>query len=334
MSAQRIIAAMLRTLAICTGLSCAPGVAADSTIPGTGAVTGTVTAAKSYTAAQIYLRSLDKPVTFMVYTSGGKYRAINLLPGTYEATAARRGFASEPQKISLRPGETVTADFALKDADPAPKAGINGPSTVVAYPGRATILDRQVEFIRDYDTLYPPGPGRVVLEHACMSCHGVNVFSQKQWDHAAWDAAITMMSRREGMVGIIVPPGKLTPGDRRLLVDYLAANFGPNAKKRALASDADMPLDEEALRNAMYVEYDIPKANAANARPRGQNPFLDNDGNVWVTDRGHSECHRQARSAHGDAARVSFAGAGRSARDCGRRERDCVVGRKPLAEAR
>jgi hypothetical protein len=119
-----------------------------------------------------------------------------------------------------------------------------------------------------------------------MSCHGVNVFPQKQWDHAAWDAAVTMMSRREGMVGIIVPPGKLNPADRALLVDYLAANFGPNAKKRALATDADMPLDEEALRNAMYVEYDMPKASTPNARPRGQNPFLDNDGNVWVTDRG------------------------------------------------
>src|SRR5262249_9749558 len=44
--------------------------AAESTIPGTGAVVGTVTASKPFTAAQVYLRSAEKPVTFMVYTSG------------------------------------------------------------------------------------------------------------------------------------------------------------------------------------------------------------------------------------------------------------------------
>ena len=71
------------------GAAAAPAIAANSTIAGTGAVTGTVTAAKPFTAAQVYLRSADKPVTFMVYTSGGKYQAINVLPGTYEVNVAR-----------------------------------------------------------------------------------------------------------------------------------------------------------------------------------------------------------------------------------------------------
>jgi hypothetical protein len=46
---------------------------------------------------------------------------------------------------------TTKADVALKDADPTPKPGINGPSTVVGYPGRATITDKDVEFHTDYD---------------------------------------------------------------------------------------------------------------------------------------------------------------------------------------
>ena len=46
-----------------------------------------------------------------------------------------------------------------------------------------------------------------------------------------------------------------------------------------------MPLDEEALGKAMYVEYEMPKVGA-NGRPIGQNPYFDNDGNVWTTDRG------------------------------------------------
>ena len=77
-----LIATMLLAPAFLAGT---PGLAADSTIAGTGAVVGTVTAPKPFTAAQVYLRNLEKPVTFMVYTAGGKYRAINLLAGTYEA---------------------------------------------------------------------------------------------------------------------------------------------------------------------------------------------------------------------------------------------------------
>jgi virginiamycin B lyase len=262
-----------------------PAIAAESTIAGTGAVTVPVTAAKRFTAAQVYLRSTDKPVTFMVYTSGGRYQAINVLPGTYEVSVARRGFASDAQKITVTAGATTTADFALRDVDPTPVAGINGPSTVVGYPGRATITDKNVEFTTDYDKVYPPGPGRQVLERVCMSCHGVTFISLKQWDRAAWNAAIDMMSKRVEGMDTAVPPGKLSPRDRQLLLDYVVANFGPKAKKRALALDADMPLDEEALGKAMYIEYDMPKVGA-NGRPIGQNPYFDPDGNVWTTDRG------------------------------------------------
>ena len=267
------------------GVAAAPAIAADSTIAGAGAVTGTVTAGKPFTAAQVYLRSADKPVTFMVYTSGGKYQAINVLPGTYEVSVARRGFASDPQKVTVTAGATATADFALREADPTPVHGVNGPSTVVGYPGRMTITDKDVEFIKDYDKVYPPGPGREVLERVCMSCHGTTFISVKQWDRAAWNAGIDMMSKRVDGGDTAVPPGKLSPRDRQLLLDYVVANFGPTSKKRVLALDADMPLDEEALGKAMYIEYDMPKVGA-NGRPIGQNPYFDPDGNVWTTDRG------------------------------------------------
>jgi virginiamycin B lyase len=267
------------------GLAWAPGFAAESTIPGTGAVTGTVTAGKPFTAAQVYLRRTDKPVTFMVYTSGGRYQAINVLPGEYELTVGRRGFASEAKKITVQPGTTTVADVALKDADLLPKPGVNGPSTVVGYPGRAMITDKDVEFTTDYDKVYPPGPGRAVLERVCMSCHGVNFYSLRQWDRGAWDAAINMMSKRVNGMDTPVPPGKMTLKERQLLLDYFVTNFGPQSTKRALAIDVDMPLDEAALGKAMYIEYEMPKVGDK-GRPMGQNPYFDNDGNVWMTDRG------------------------------------------------
>jgi virginiamycin B lyase len=274
-------------LAILSGaLCCASSFAVDGpTIPGTGAVSGTVTAAKPFTAAQVYLRNAEKGVTFMVYTSGGKYQAVNLYPGDYEVTVARRGFAADPQKITVAAGASVKADFALKTADPAPKPGINGPSTVVAYPGRATVTEPDAVFFTDYNKVYPPGPGRQVLERVCMSCHGVNFFALRTLDRAAWDAVINMMSKRNNGMDTSVPPGKMSLKERELLLDYLATNMGPDAKKRALAIDSDMPLDEQALGKAMYVEYEMPKVGQ-NGRPIGQNPYFDHDGNVWTTDRG------------------------------------------------
>src|SRR5258705_13867287 len=75
-----------------------PNAAAEGpTIAGPGAVSGTVTAGKPFTAAQVYLRNAEKGVTFMVYTAGGKYQAINLFPGEDELTVGRRGLRAYPQ---------------------------------------------------------------------------------------------------------------------------------------------------------------------------------------------------------------------------------------------
>src|ERR1700688_4528618 len=92
-----------------------PATAAESTIKGTGVVTGTVTGPKPFTAAHVYLRGQEKPVTFMVFTAGGRYQAINVLPGTYRITAERRGFAPVAQKGTVKAGETGTAGLKMKD---------------------------------------------------------------------------------------------------------------------------------------------------------------------------------------------------------------------------
>ena len=147
-----------------------PATAVESTIKGTGVVTGTVTGPKPFTAAHVYLRGQEKPVTFMVFTAAGKYQAINVLPGTYRITAERRGFAPVAQTVTVKAGETVTADLKMNDG-PDVASNVNGPATVTGYPGPGPITG-DVEFVSDYDKLYPPGPGRVVLERTCMACHG------------------------------------------------------------------------------------------------------------------------------------------------------------------
>src|SRR6266702_1015029 len=80
----------------------APARAQDAAqIAGTAAVSGIVEAPKPFKAAQVHLLNVDKNVLFMVYTSGGRYRAVNLFPGNYEVTVRVDGLAGNPQKIEL-----------------------------------------------------------------------------------------------------------------------------------------------------------------------------------------------------------------------------------------
>src|ERR1700688_4816725 len=52
-----------------------PGAAS---LQGMGSVSGTVTAAKPFKAAQVYIRNVDKRVLYMVYTNAGAFRAVAL----------------------------------------------------------------------------------------------------------------------------------------------------------------------------------------------------------------------------------------------------------------
>ena len=49
-------------------------------ISGTGSLSGKVQAPKPFKAARVYAKNVDKNMLFMVYTSAGRFRAVNLLP--------------------------------------------------------------------------------------------------------------------------------------------------------------------------------------------------------------------------------------------------------------
>ena len=70
---------------------------------------------------------------------------------------------------------------------------------------------------------------------------------------------------------------------------YLTKNFGPDSPKRSLEIP-EMPVDEQALAKAMYVEYFLPPLDASQlegTRTRQtHDPHFDGDGNVWYTDDG------------------------------------------------
>ena len=255
------------------------GAADAPSLAGMATISGAVDAPKPFKAAQVHLMNTEKNVLFMVYTSGGRYRAVNLFPGRYEITVRKPGLAADPKSVVVAANGAETVNFSLREQAAQPlRQGEFGFTTQRA--GEVKLLS--------YDELYPRGPGRVVLEKTCLYCHGNNFFPIKQLAEPQWNHFIDYMLGKDNERGAMVPAGTLTEKDRAVLLAYLTQNFGPQSEKRGLKSDADFPLDEAALGKAMYVEYYLPldpKLDAGNKQRRTQEPHFDPSGNVWYTDR-------------------------------------------------
>jgi len=222
---------------------------------------------------------------YMVYTVGGHYQAMQLFPGEYEVSVKTKGQQSDVQKLTLASGQTATVNLSMHPATAAERAG-------------------NVQELK-YDEIYPPGPGKAVAEKTCVYCHGQNFLPARQWDEAKWDDAITKMTGRESEQGLMIRPNEMSPQERAVLLEYLVANFGPDSKPRAVKVEIDPPVDEANLAKAEYIEYYFnvdPPGQGVNdpqykrpggtegfaaGRRMGQDPQLDKDGNVWVTDRGY-----------------------------------------------
>jgi virginiamycin B lyase len=242
----------------------------------TGTVSGRVEAPKPFKAAQVYVRNVDKNILYMVYTSGGRYRAVNLFPGNYEVSVRKSGFESDTKKVAVKLGERTTADFTLHE----------GKMESVKQGAYGLHDDLDVQLV-SYDELYPPGPGRELVQ-PCIVCHGRNFLPSHQWTTGQWNSALDLMMSPEFPGGPEIMPGNISQQDREKEVDYLTRNFGPNGPKKGLKVAVEMPLDEQVLAKAMYVEYYLPldpQLDAKNKKRLAQDPHFDNEGNVWYTDR-------------------------------------------------
>ena len=132
------------------------------TLDGTGSLFGSVTASSEFKAAQVFALNTDKQIQYVVYTSGGDYRAINLLPGNYQVRVEKRGFESDVHSVVVNEGQNTAVDFSLREVFGG--TGVAGAAELVPY-----------------DTLYPPGPGRVALEKNCTFCHNENYLPSRHW---------------------------------------------------------------------------------------------------------------------------------------------------------
>jgi streptogramin lyase len=115
-------------------------------------------------------------------------------------------------------------------------------------------------------------------------------------------ATKTAESYAEGLLSYRASALRFSRQDREDLLNYMVKNFGPDATPRAVRVDQEMPLDEAKLSKSMYIEYYLtpdPPGQGINApeyakltggfthRRAGQDVRFDQEGNVWLTDRGY-----------------------------------------------
>lgn len=240
-------------------------------IAGTGELSGKVSAPSQFTAAKVFAHLKDKNITYMVFTQNGAYQTVNVMPGTYEVWAEKPGFAATKQTVVVAPEKKATVDIAFATA-PA------GPS----YIGSRN-TDRKVE---SFDQIYPPGPGRDILQRTCFVCHGWNFLPGMPQSREGWGAAVDFMttSPRFGVKGAapFLSQERLPQADREVLLDYLGKNIGENAPLRVVAGEPDAPKDEAVLGKAQYMQYSLPNTEQFTHRSLHDVGF-DRKGNVWVT---------------------------------------------------
>ena len=76
----------------------------------------------------------------------------------------------------------------------------------------------------------PPGPGKETFVHSCSTCHATNTVTAQKKTADARDETVNQMRNRGADV---------SDADQKLIVQYLAANFG--AKQADSAPDSTPP---------------------------------------------------------------------------------------------
>ncbi len=262
-------------LALALGL--AP-LARAAVLPGFGEISGRI-AAPQGAIVPVYLYNAEKRVGYAVFAVDGRYRATQLFPGRYDITVRKADLEMSPVTVEVAADGKAQADLAPRRV-PAP------PNYTGGHTYRSVVVE-------PYERVYPAGAGRRILERTCIVCHGVNFLPGRQFDRRTWEAFVHYMTRepafRNG--GIVqapslVDPARISDADMPVLLDYLAANFGPSSKVRAVQQEQEPQLDPAALSKAMYIEYRFPNTPSMALRWT-QEPHFDLDGNVYVTDRGN-----------------------------------------------
>ena len=182
-----LTSALILAAAVAGRLEGTPQVAHAAVPPGLGALSGAVQSATPVKAAQVLIRNVDKRILYMVYTAGGRFRSVALFPGNYEVSARSGALQSDVQKVVVKAGDNAPVMLSLRNA------ANTSQRTIVTALESETIADANVQQEASYDEVYPPGPGREIVEHTCIICHGENFLPTRPATRGTWTARIDRM---------------------------------------------------------------------------------------------------------------------------------------------
>ncbi|ETX07836.1 hypothetical protein [Candidatus Entotheonella palauensis] len=70
--------------------------------------------------------------------------------------------------------------------------------------------------------ILPDGPGKILIEANCQSCHSLKLVVQQSMSRERWDETLTWMQKHHKL-------RQFSAEERRQILDYLAAKLGASA---------------------------------------------------------------------------------------------------------
>lgn len=116
----------------------------------------------------------------------------------------------------------------------------------------------------------PDGPGKEIIQEACTVCHAVSMITETRRSPVDWGNTI------DDMIGRGAP---LMEGERALVMQYLARNFGPDSAKinvnRATSKQIETDLSLTAKEAEEIVRYREQNGNFKTWEDLGKVPGVD-----------------------------------------------------------
>ncbi|MGD0906803.1 MAG: carboxypeptidase regulatory-like domain-containing protein [Candidatus Acidiferrales bacterium] len=236
---QRLV--MTFAIAVTLLCSCLSSSAQQKIVRGT--IKGTVTADQGQVIGfRVAAHNLDQKLWYTVFTVKGEYTVPQALPGRYEVFVYEPAYDSPKSPVQLGPGESKTADLAIK-------------KHVAAADSNAA----KIEYVSTMDDVYPPGPGLDLVRENCTGCHGDDL-SRYHYTREKFLQGIERMTETgPGYNQYVIALGRtiITKSQKDLIADYLVKNFGPGSVEKRLRVDP-LVVDEAVAGKMIYVSYDVP----------------------------------------------------------------------------
>jgi len=229
------------------------------------------------TGALVKLKNDERRLTFMVATQAqGRYTANNLPTGKYVVQGIGGDYQSDlSAPVEVTAGGPVTVDLSL--------TAMRAPQLGPAWPGRLPgQRGGEAEAARGAAPALPDGEGKRIVETKCaVGCHDAQRLVRARYDRGRWEEVIRNM--RLYAKGSTFAKD-LTDQEAKVVLDYMATNFGSRDRAARPKPDANSRLPRTLLQGeaAKYiaVEYELPIPNA-----EPHEVAVDSDGNGWVSQR-------------------------------------------------